>query len=61
MVLNEIVRVKLPGRPADGVLIHVVHEICEEQNWVSHGEIVGQDRTFQPIRLFKAKSVPIEA
>jgi len=32
----------------------------EGQNWVFHGEILGQDGTFQPIRLFKAKSVPIE-
>ncbi len=32
----------------------------EGQNWVFHGEILGQDGTFQPIRLFKAKSVRIE-
>ena len=32
----------------------------EGQNWVFHGEILGQDGTFQPIRLFKAKSVSIE-
>jgi RNA-directed DNA polymerase len=32
----------------------------EEQNWVFHGEILGQEGIFQPIRLFKAKSVAIQ-
>jgi len=32
----------------------------EGQNWVFHGEIIGQDGTFQPIRLLKAKSIAIE-
>jgi RNA-directed DNA polymerase len=31
-----------------------------EQNWVFFGEILGQQGTIQPIRLFKAKSVTIE-
>jgi RNA-directed DNA polymerase len=31
-----------------------------EQNWVFFGEILGQNGTIQPIRLFKAKSVTIE-
>jgi RNA-directed DNA polymerase len=30
------------------------------QNWVFQGEILGQDGTAQPIRLFKAKSVAIQ-
>ena len=32
----------------------------EGQNWVFHGEILGQKGAFQPIRLFKAKSIAIE-
>jgi RNA-directed DNA polymerase len=32
----------------------------EGQNWVFYGEILGRDGAFQPIRLFKAKSVAIE-
>jgi RNA-directed DNA polymerase len=32
----------------------------EGQHWVFHGEILGQKGAFQPIRLFKAKSVAIE-
>ncbi len=30
------------------------------QNWVFHGEILGQNGAIQPIRLFKAKSIAIE-
>jgi len=30
------------------------------QHWVFRGEILGRDGALQPIRLFKAKSVPIE-
>jgi RNA-directed DNA polymerase len=30
------------------------------QNWIFHGEILGQGGTVQPIRLFKEKSVRIE-
>ncbi len=32
----------------------------EGQNWVFHGEILGQKGAFQPIRLLKAKSIAIE-
>lgn len=32
----------------------------EGQNWVFHGEILGQEGAFQPLQLFKAKSIAIE-
>src|SRR6266516_6895992 len=32
----------------------------EGQNWVFHGEILGQKGAFQPIRPLKAKSIAIE-
>jgi hypothetical protein len=32
----------------------------ERQNWVFHGDILGQKGALQPIRLFKTKSIAIE-
>ena len=44
MVLNEIVRVKLPGRPTDAVLIHVVIDsLCNQDECLYPDLMFAQD------------------
>ena len=44
MVLNEIVRVKLPGRPVDTVLIHVVIDsLCNQDECLYPDLMFAQD------------------